>query len=68
MVRAALDKQPADVRRMFDAVARRYDVMSVPTVLILDAAGIETGRLVGAASAAAFADAVADATGVSAAA
>ena len=26
MVRAALDKQPADVRRMFDAVARRYDV------------------------------------------
>jgi demethylmenaquinone methyltransferase/2-methoxy-6-polyprenyl-1,4-benzoquinol methylase len=26
VVRAALDKQPADVRRMFDAVARRYDV------------------------------------------
>ncbi|MFC6288020.1 demethylmenaquinone methyltransferase [Nocardioides sp. GCM10027113] len=26
MVRAQLDKQPADVRRMFDAVARRYDV------------------------------------------
>ncbi len=26
MVRAALDKQPADVRRMFDAVARRYDL------------------------------------------
>lgn len=26
MVRAELDKQPADVRRMFDAVARRYDV------------------------------------------
>jgi demethylmenaquinone methyltransferase/2-methoxy-6-polyprenyl-1,4-benzoquinol methylase len=26
VVRAALDKQPADVRRMFDAVARRYDL------------------------------------------
>ncbi len=26
MARADLDKQPADVRRMFDAVARRYDV------------------------------------------
>ena len=26
MTRADLDKQPADVRRMFDAVARRYDV------------------------------------------
>ncbi len=26
MVRAALDKEPADVRRMFDAVARRYDL------------------------------------------
>src|SRR5436190_13549760 len=26
VVRADLDKQPADVRRMFDAVARRYDV------------------------------------------
>ncbi len=26
MVRAELDKQPSDVRRMFDAVARRYDV------------------------------------------
>jgi demethylmenaquinone methyltransferase/2-methoxy-6-polyprenyl-1,4-benzoquinol methylase len=26
VVRAELDKQPADVRRMFDAVARRYDV------------------------------------------
>ena len=26
MARAELDKQPADVRRMFDAVARRYDV------------------------------------------
>lgn len=26
MTRAALDKQPADVRRMFDAVAKRYDV------------------------------------------
>ncbi|GEP38621.1 demethylmenaquinone methyltransferase [Nocardioides psychrotolerans] len=26
MARAELDKQPTDVRRMFDAVARRYDV------------------------------------------
>lgn len=26
MVRAELDKQPSDVRRMFDAVAKRYDV------------------------------------------
>ncbi|WGX96142.1 demethylmenaquinone methyltransferase [Nocardioides sp. L-11A] len=26
MTRAELDKQPADVRRMFDAVARRYDL------------------------------------------
>ena len=26
MARAELDKQPGDVRRMFDAVARRYDV------------------------------------------
>ena len=26
MVRAELDKEPADVRRMFDAVAKRYDV------------------------------------------
>ncbi|WP_183100487.1 demethylmenaquinone methyltransferase [Nocardioides pelophilus] len=26
MTRAALDKQPADVRRMFDAVAKRYDI------------------------------------------
>ncbi|WP_322937693.1 demethylmenaquinone methyltransferase [Nocardioides bizhenqiangii] len=26
MARAALDKQPADVRRMFDAVAKRYDI------------------------------------------
>ena len=26
MARADLDKQPADVRRMFDAVAKRYDV------------------------------------------
>ncbi|WP_408897945.1 demethylmenaquinone methyltransferase [Nocardioides sp. R1-1] len=26
MARAALDKQPADVRRMFDTVARRYDL------------------------------------------
>jgi demethylmenaquinone methyltransferase/2-methoxy-6-polyprenyl-1,4-benzoquinol methylase len=26
VVRAELDKQPADVRRMFDAVAKRYDV------------------------------------------
>jgi demethylmenaquinone methyltransferase/2-methoxy-6-polyprenyl-1,4-benzoquinol methylase len=26
VARAALDKQPADVRRMFDAVARRYDL------------------------------------------
>ena len=26
MARADLDKQPHDVRRMFDAVARRYDV------------------------------------------
>ncbi|MDF1606115.1 demethylmenaquinone methyltransferase [Nocardioides sp. YIM 152315] len=26
MVRAELDKQPPDVRRMFDAVARRYDL------------------------------------------
>ena len=26
MTRADLDKQPADVRRMFDAVAERYDV------------------------------------------
>lgn len=26
MTRATLDKQPADVRRMFDAVAKRYDV------------------------------------------
>ncbi|HYH33524.1 MAG TPA: demethylmenaquinone methyltransferase [Nocardioides sp.] len=26
MVRAELDKQPRDVRRMFDAVARRYDL------------------------------------------
>jgi demethylmenaquinone methyltransferase/2-methoxy-6-polyprenyl-1,4-benzoquinol methylase len=26
VTRAALDKQPTDVRRMFDAVARRYDV------------------------------------------
>lgn len=26
MARAELDKQPADVRRMFDAVARRYDL------------------------------------------
>ena len=26
MARAELDKQPSDVRRMFDAVARRYDV------------------------------------------
>ena len=26
MVRADLDKQPAEVRRMFDTVARRYDV------------------------------------------
>jgi len=26
MTRAELDKQPGDVRRMFDAVARRYDV------------------------------------------
>ena len=26
MTRADLDKQPADVRRMFDAVARRYDL------------------------------------------
>ena len=26
VARADLDKQPADVRRMFDAVARRYDV------------------------------------------
>ncbi|MBU2111381.1 MAG: class I SAM-dependent methyltransferase, partial [Actinobacteria bacterium] len=26
MARADLDKQPTDVRRMFDAVAKRYDV------------------------------------------
>ncbi|UMG93829.1 demethylmenaquinone methyltransferase [Nocardioides sp. TF02-7] len=26
MARAALDKQPSDVRRMFDAVAKRYDL------------------------------------------
>jgi demethylmenaquinone methyltransferase/2-methoxy-6-polyprenyl-1,4-benzoquinol methylase len=26
VARAALDKQPADVRRMFDAVAQRYDI------------------------------------------
>jgi demethylmenaquinone methyltransferase/2-methoxy-6-polyprenyl-1,4-benzoquinol methylase len=26
VARAALDKQPADVRRMFDAVAKRYDI------------------------------------------
>ena len=26
MARAELDKQPTDVRRMFDAVARRYDL------------------------------------------
>ena len=26
MTRAELDKQPSDVQRMFDAVARRYDV------------------------------------------
>ena len=26
MVRAELDKQPSDVRSMFDAVAKRYDV------------------------------------------
>jgi demethylmenaquinone methyltransferase/2-methoxy-6-polyprenyl-1,4-benzoquinol methylase len=26
VVRAELDKQPADVRRMFDAVAKRYDI------------------------------------------
>ena len=39
MARAELDKQPADVRRMFDAVARRYDLTNDVLSLARTAAG-----------------------------
>ncbi|HEX6149996.1 demethylmenaquinone methyltransferase [Nocardioides sp.] len=55
MARAELDKQPADVRRMFDAVARRYDVTNDVLSLgqdrrwrreVIDAVDARPGQLV----------------------
>lgn len=55
MPRADLDKQPTDVRRMFDAVARRYDVTNDVLSLgqdrrwreeVLEAVGPQAGDLV----------------------
>jgi len=55
MTRAELDKQPGDVRRMFDAVARRYDVANDVLSLgqdrrwrreVYDAVAPEPGELV----------------------
>ena len=55
MTRAELDKQPGDVRRMFDAVARRYDVANDVLSLgqdrrwrreVYDAVAPEAGELV----------------------
>ena len=42
MTRADLDKQPADVRRMFDAVAKRYDVTNDVLSSARTAAGATT--------------------------
>ena len=55
MARAELDKQPTDVRRMFDAVARRYDLTNDVLSLgqdrrwrrdVIDAVAPERGDLV----------------------
>ena len=55
MARADLDKQPNDVRRMFDAVAKRYDVTNDVLSLgqdrrwrteVLDAVAPRSGELV----------------------
>ena len=55
MARAELDKQPGDVRRMFDAVARRYDLTNDVLTLgvdrrwrreVYDAVAPERGQLV----------------------
>ncbi len=55
MARADLDKQPSDVRRMFDAVARRYDVTNDVLSLgqdrrwrraVIDAVAPEPGEVV----------------------
>ena len=55
MARADLDKQPSDIRRMFDAVAQRYDVTNDVLSLgqdrrwrrdVLDAVAPEPGELV----------------------
>jgi demethylmenaquinone methyltransferase/2-methoxy-6-polyprenyl-1,4-benzoquinol methylase len=55
VTRADLDKQPSDVRRMFDAVARRYDVTNDVLSLgqdrrwrkqVVEAVAAETGELV----------------------
>ena len=55
MARAELDKQPADVRRMFDAVARRYDLTNDVLSLgqdrrwrrdVIDAVDARPGQLV----------------------
>src|SRR3954470_17837605 len=55
MTRAELDKQPGDVRRMFDAVARRYDVANDVLSLgqdrrwrreVIDAVAPQAGELV----------------------
>ena len=42
MTRAELDKQPSDVQRMFDAVARRYDVTN--DVLSMGQARMDSAR------------------------
>jgi demethylmenaquinone methyltransferase/2-methoxy-6-polyprenyl-1,4-benzoquinol methylase len=55
VARAELDKQPGDVRRMFDAVARRYDVTNDVLSMgqdrrwrreVIDAVAPKTGELV----------------------
>jgi demethylmenaquinone methyltransferase/2-methoxy-6-polyprenyl-1,4-benzoquinol methylase len=55
VARADLDKQPSDVRRMFDAVAKRYDVTNDVLSMgqdrgwrraVFDAAGTQRGDLV----------------------
>jgi demethylmenaquinone methyltransferase / 2-methoxy-6-polyprenyl-1,4-benzoquinol methylase len=55
VARAELDKQPTDVRRMFDAVARRYDLTNDVLSLgqdrrwrrdVIDAVGPERGAMV----------------------
>jgi demethylmenaquinone methyltransferase/2-methoxy-6-polyprenyl-1,4-benzoquinol methylase len=55
VARAELDKQPADVRRMFDAVARRYDLTNDVLSLgqdrrwrrdVINAVDVQAGQLV----------------------